>query len=524
MVPYANKEMFLTESHDKNLTVSGTGIDIQNGNINKEEFTLEETLNSGDTLNFGECNSSKVTFTVGYYEKSIAGQQISVKTTPAGGADFVFGTYKVLSDLPTADKRWRKVEAYDALYEILKKDVTSWYNTLLPNATSSKTLKQFRDSFFSFVGITQESVTLINDSMTVTRTIDPANLTGKTVLNAICQVNGVFGRIGRDGKFQYVSIAVPEEGLFPSETLYPSDTLYPSAYGFEDNPAAENGTYLDCKYEEYLTNVIDKVQILNSENYEAGTAGSGSNVFIISDNFLLFDKETAELNTIAANILAKIGGIWYRPCELSCVAEPWLETGDGIRIHTVEGVDVDTIILKRKITGIQALKDSIIADGLENRPNDGNTTSEQIVQVKGNVRKVEADLIEAKKIIADEIEVERAKIDNLTAIAITTQNLSAQTISGDQITTGTLNASQCTITNLNADNITAGTLSVDRLNINALLLSFEGKSIGCDTLYAGTIRAVTALQLREASQTVYHNCFLNTLTIDGITFNYVGWS
>lgn len=509
MVPYANKEMFLTESHDKNLTVTGTGIDIQNGNINKEEFTLEETLNSGDTLNFGECNSSKVTFTVGYYEKSIAGQQISVKTTPVGGADFVFGTYKVLSDLPTADKRWRKVEAYDALYEILKKDVTSWYNTQLPNASSSKTLKQIRDSFFSFVGITQETVTLIHDSMTVTRTIDPANLTGKTVLNAICQVNGVFGRIGRDGKFQYVSVAIPEEGLFPSETLYPSDTLYPRAYGFEDNPAAENGTYLDCKYEEYLTNVIDKVQILNSENYEAGTAGSGSNVFIISDNFLLFDKETAELNTIAANILAKIGGIWYRPCELSCVAEPWLETGDGIRIHTVEGVDVDTIILKRKITGIQALKDSIIADGLENRPNDGNTTSEQIVQVKGNVRKVEADLIETKKLVADEIEADRAQIQDLYATKATVQQL---------------NAVDAKFQNLNADNITAGTLSVDRLNINALLLSFEGKAIGCSDLIAGTVKAVNTLLLREASNPVYHSTFLNTLTIDGVTFNYVGWS
>ena len=510
MVPYANKEMFLTESYDKNLTVSGPGINIQNGNINKEEFTLEETLNSGDTLNFGECNSSKVTFTVGYYEKSIAGQQITVKTTPAGGADFVFGTYKVLSDLPTADKRWRKVEAYDALYEILKKDVTSWYNTQLPNASSSKTLKQIRDSFFSFVGITQETVTLIHDSMTVTRTIDPANLTGKTVLNAICQVNGVFGRIGRDGKFQYVSIAIPEEGLFPSENLYPSDTLYPRAYGFEDNPAAENGTYLDCKYEEYLTNIIDKVQILNSENYEAGTAGSGSNVFIISDNFLLFDKETAALNTIASNILAKIGGIWYRPCELSCVAEPWLETGDGIRIHTVEGVDVDTIILKRKITGIQALKDSIIADGLENRPNDGNTTSEQIVQVKGNVRKVEADLIETKKLVADEIEADRAQIQDLYATKATVQQL---------------NAVDAKFQNLNADNITAGTLSVDRINVNSLLLSFAGKSIGCDTLYAGTVRAVTVLQLREASRPVYRNCFLNTINIPDVgPVNYVGWS
>lgn len=509
MISYANKDLFLTESHDKTLSITGTGINISNGQINREQFTLEETLNSGDTLNFGECNSSKVTFTVGYYANSIAGKTINVKITPTGGADFVFGTYKVLSDLPTADKRWRKVEAYDALYEILKTDVAVWYNTLLPDATSSCTLKQFRDSLFTHLGITQKSTTLIEDSMTVTRTIDPASLTGKTVLNAICQLNGVFGRIGRDGNFEYVSVDVPAEGLFPSETLYPSDTLYPREYGFEGNPAAENGTYLECKYEEYLTNVINKVQILNSENYEAGTAGSGSNVFIVSDNFLLFDKETADLNTIAAAILGKVGGLWYRPCELTCVAEPWLETGDGIRIHTVDGVDVDTYVLKRKISGIQALKDNIVADGLQNRPNDGNTTSEQIVQIKGNVRKVEADIVETNLLIAQEIQADRARIHDLEVDHVSVQDLQAV---------------DAKFQNLDADNITAGTLSVSRLNVDALILSFSGKSIGASEFIGGTVKVVNYLQLRDSNTGTYKTCLMNTLTISGTTFNYVGWS
>ena len=509
MLPYANKDLFLTQPHDKTITITGTGISISNENIRTEEFGLEETLCSGNTLNFGECNAAKLSFVVGYYENSIAGQNISVKITPTGGADFVFGTYKVLSDEPTADKRWREVQAYDAMYDLLKADVTSWFNTLLPNANSSCTLKQFRDSLFTYFGITQKTTTLANDSMTVTRTIDPTNLTGKTVLNAICQANGVFGKIGRDNKFEYVQLADYKSGLQPHIGLYPHTGLYPSQSGFGSNKQAEDGTYLSCKYEDYITNVIGKVSISNSENYEAGTAGSGTNVFYIKDNFLLFDKETATLNTIAANILAVVDGIKYRPTELEMVCAPWLEIGDGFRVITVDNKYVDSYILKRKIKGIQALKDSIIADGLQDRPNDGNTTSEQIVQIKGNVRKVEADIIETGQLIAQEIQADRARIGDLEADHVSVQDLQAV---------------DAKFQNLNANNITAGTLSVDRLNINALLLSFAGKQIGCDTLTAGTVQVVNSLLLRNTGTGVYHGTFMNTLTIDGITFNYVGWS
>lgn len=508
MIPYANKNLFTTEPHDKTLLITGTGISISNTNIRSEEFGLEETLNSGDTLNFGECNAAKLTFTVGYYEKSIAGQTLSVKTTPTGGADFTFGSYKVLSDEPTADRRWREVVCYDALYDMLKADVTAWYNTLLPDANASCTLKQFRDSLYTHFGVTQKTITLANDGMTVTRTIDPANLTGKTVLNAICQINGVFGKIGRDGKFEYIQLTDYRSGLQPHVGLYPHTGLHPSPSGFGNNKTAEDGTYISCKYEDYITSVVSKVSISNSENYEAGTAGTGTNVFFIRDNFLVFDKSTADLNTIAANILDVVDGVKYRPCELETVCAPWLETGDGIRVITVDNVYVDTYILKRKIKGIQALKDTIIADGLQYRPNDGNTTSEQIVQVKGNVRKVEADLIEAQRIIAGEIQADRARIHDLEVDHVSVQDLQAV---------------DAKFQNLNADNITAGTLSVDRLNINSLLLSFAGKQIGCDTLTAGTVQCVNYLQLRSSGGT-YKTCFMNTLTIDGVTFNYVGWS
>lgn len=509
MITYADENLFKQDSVAKELSITGTGISITNSNMDGENFSIEEVLNSGRDLTFGECNAAKLSFSVGYYENSMVGKVLTASTTPSGGAAFQFGKYKVATDEPTADRKWRDVVAYDALYEVLKKDVASWYNTLLPNANSSCTLKQFRDSFFTAVGITQATVTLPNDSMTVTRTVDPKSMTGKTVLNAVCELNGRFGRIGRNGQFQYVKPDNPASGLFPAEDLYPADDLYPKEYGFESNEIAMHGTYISCKYEDFLTQVIDKLVILKSDDQIGGEAGTGNNVYIIKNNFLLFDKTNTELATIAATIYGEINGIWYRPCVIEAVGNPCLECGDGIRVRTTDGVDIDTIIWKRKIKGIQSLRDSITADGLKTRENDGNTINEQIVQIKGNIRKVEADVVETNLLMAQEIQADRARIGDLEA---------------DHVSVSQLNAVDAKFQNLNADNITAGTLSVDRLNINSLLLSFAGKQIGCDTLTAGTVQVVNSLLLRNTGTGVYHGTFMNTLTIDGITFNYVGWS
>lgn len=512
MINYADQAKFKQDSVVKALSITGTGVSINNSNMDGESFSLEEVLNSGRELNFGECNAAKLSFSCGYYDQSIVGKELTAKTTPDGAASaFQFGKYTVLSDEPTADRKWRDIVAFDKLYEVLKTDFVNWYYTLLPDDTTSVTLAQFRSSFCTAAGLTPETVTLPNDSMTVKRVKDFKALTGKNILFAICQVNGRFGRIGRNGNFQYVKAAVPEEGLFPSETLYPSDTLYPRAYGFEGNPIAENGTYLSCKYEDFLIQVIDKLVIKTAEDDTGLTIGTGTNPYIIQNNFLLFGKDETELTTIGTNIYNEIHGVWYRPCTIEAVGNPCLECGDGIRLHTVDGKDIDTIILKRKLKGIQSLRDTYVADGVKTRENDQNSLQSQITQTQGSVRQVKADLIETNLLIASEIQADRARIGDLEA---------------DHVSVADLQATNAKFNNLNADNITAGTLSVSRLNIDSLLLSFAGKQIGCDTITAGTVQAVNTILFRQNG--VYHSLFLNTIpasdTVGGHAYNYVGWN
>ena len=502
MINYAYQSLFYKDNIEKQLNISFTGGSITNTNIRAEEFELCEDLCTGNEIVFGECNANKITFVVGYYANSIAGKTITVTTTPSGGTAFQLGKYKVLSDYPTADKKFRKIVAYDALYDILKADVRAWYDTVLPNNSTTLTLKQFRDSFFTYFGVTQESATLPNDNMTVTRTINPSCITGKTVLKCILELNACFGKIGRDGKFKYVSLEKPTSGLFPATTLYPSTTLYPQKRGFarEENQRVYNS----LQYEEFETKVIDYLMILDERGDVGATAGSTStNVYQIKDNFLVFGKSAQDLNTIASNIFPNITDRFYRPAKINTIGNPCLEVGDGINVNTVDGVLVNTYILRRKLKGIQSLKDSYTADGLEYRANDRNTTSEQLGIVKDNVRRIEADYVKTTYLEANYI--------------------TAGQISADYATINSLNAVDAKFNNLNADNITSGTLSADRLSANSISV---GK-LTVNTLMANTIlnetnNDTTTIRVHDLYFRGY-GLYLQSVTIGGNDYLMLGF-
>ena len=505
MITYANESLFYQDNVEKQITISFTGGSIINSNLRAEELELVEDLCTSNELKFGECNANKISFVVGYYENSIAGKTITVSITPSGASAFQLGVYKVLSDYPTANKRFRKIIAYDKLYDILKMDVTSWYNTLLPNTSTTKTLKQFRDSFFTYVGVTQETQTLPNDNLNLTRTINPSCLTGKDVITKICEINGAFGKITRSGTFKYIFLEQAASGLFPSETLYPANDLYPQRYGFLRQ---ETYVYNALEYEEYICNPIDKLQMVNKRGDVQISVGSGTNAYILKDNFLIFDKNDTAVTSVANNLYAKISGRFFRPAKIDTIGNPCIEVGDGIQLFTVDGFQIDTYVLRRKLKGIQSLKDQYISDGLENRANDRNTTSEQINQVKDNVRRIEADYVKTTYLEAIYITASQISSTYVTSTYLTTNYLTANEISADYATINSLSAVDAKFNNLNADNITAGTVSASHIDIDGVVASFSGKALTSSSLTTGSVsikygNVYLPLQINSSTGNVY---------------------
>ena len=399
--------LFTDDTVDKQITIvtDDKKINITNTELHEDKFELSESLCSEKELKFGACEASVVKFTISNIFQSLKGKWITVKITPKGAdAPYQIGRYKVYSDKPAADRKSRDVEAYDALYDVLNADMAAWYNSL----TFPMTLKAFRDAFFSHFGVEQETISLVNDNMTVEKTIEITGssadgstigeaLSGKTVLSCICEINGCFGHIGRDGKFRYISLDQEMQGLYPRNDLYPADDLYPRD---PHSKPIGRSFYISAKYEDYLVKSIDKLQINEKENDIGVIVDTGSNGYEIKGNFLVYGKGSTELREIANNVYGKIRGIVYRPYSADCKGNPCLEVGDSIRFNTKYEL-IETYILKRTLKGIQALRDTISADGEEYRTKKVNSVHQDILQLKGKSNVLERTIEETKSTITD---------------------------------------------------------------------------------------------------------------------------
>lgn len=391
MISYANSELFFKDSVNKQWKITATkngktvGVftneDIQNDSIN-----ISEALTSGDGLEFGRCESNYFTCIIHNVSGSLKECDLDVTVSLDGKDPFRIGYYKVKSDKPTADRYHRKIIAYDLLYDINEKDVGPWYKDL----KFPMTIKQMRDSLFKYLGVVQEEAKLVNDDITVDRTIDHENGIGaNSILTAICEINGAFGHITRDNKFRYVILQEYVEGLYPRTDLFPATNLYPK--GDVVDFALERNQYNDVEYEDYSVQKIDAVVILGEDNEIAtATSTSSKNPFTLENNFLLYDLSKETLGTIAKRILTVIGHITYIPVTVECLANPCIEVGDSIRFGTNEKI-IFTYVLSRTMSGLQYLQDSLESTGDEYRDKDLNSISKQLARL-ANKSKYDIDV------------------------------------------------------------------------------------------------------------------------------------
>lgn len=399
MIEYGGQ--FLKDSVNKQLSIATDDgrTHITNSELHQEQFELTESLCSESELTFGSCEAGMVKFTVSNIFSGLKDKWITIQMVLAGNTanPFKIGRYKVYSDTPEADRTKRDIVAYDALYDVINADVAEWYNTLLPDKDSITTMKAFRDSFFGYFGIEQADVRLVNDDMKVEKTVEPEELSGATVLNCICEINGCFGHIGRDGRFHYIYLEQEIQGLYPRNDLYPADDLYPRE---PKSTRISKSLYISAQYEDFLVKTIDKLQIRKEEDDIGVIVGSGTNAYVIQDNFLVYGKGSEELTGIANNIYGKIRGIIYRPFSADCKGNPCIEVGDAVRLPTRYEI-IESYVLKRTLKGIQALRDNYEAAGEEYRSTQVNSVHKSIIQLKGKTNVLTRTIEETNSKITD---------------------------------------------------------------------------------------------------------------------------
>lgn len=287
----------------------------------------------------------------------------------AGGDEYYSDFY--ISDVKgEGTTKFKTITAYDAL-SLFDKNVAEWYNGLNFN---SLTLKAFRESLCTYCGVEFESVTLPNDSMTISRTMSATSITGRDILSACCELCGCWPKIDLWGTNKLKWVTLGETSC---------ETFDYSQYDYTFRP--------DSTREEYDCKGINAVIIRATDDDVGGhyPATVQDNPYIIQGNFLCFGKSTAELTTIAQNIYNQIANKPYRPHKTVITGRPYLEPGDKVTVKFADGNGgtFDTYILKRTMTGEAALLDTYEAKG-EKEHREQYGISQQIQQIQGRTNEL----------------------------------------------------------------------------------------------------------------------------------------
>ena len=429
------------------ITFPNKNVTFTRDDILGESVKLIEKIETERSLTFKGCIASKFTFKVADNVIDLRGEYLEATIQTDETEEIpLFSGYVDDQDNETREDIVTTFTCYDPLYKIGSKNMQSWVDGL----SFPVTVRNFRNSLFSNLGITQEARTLINDNLTISANfksfVDAPSATD--IMKWICQLNGVYGQYGRDKKFHYRELNALSEGTYPAEDLYPGEDTFPSA----ENAGVTINTsdYVSLTYEPYTTDYITKVVIIDGGGLDQGQAGVEGNTFIVQDNPIAFN---VNMQSAARALLAKINVVNHIPViKMKCVGLPYVECGDTFLSYTRKNV-CRSYVLQRTLSGIQALFDEYSSDSDKDYPPYKATTKSMTNADRKKILQIQSDIVRIDgKIIADE-----AEFNTLKSKAITTDNLSAQNISANQITAGTLNV----------DRIQAGSISAQKLNVSA---------------------------------------------------------
>jgi hypothetical protein len=333
--------------------------------------------------------------------------KVMVITQTVEEYEMPLGTYIVDTAEKQSDKRYKKLTAYDYMLKT-DIDVSAWYNGLI----WPQTVKSMRESLLTYLGLSYESQTLTNDTVSLSKTINPASLIGRDILRLLCSINAGFGHFTRYNTFKVIQLS--GLGLYPSETLYPSEDLFPS----ESGEIITSGSYRTINYSEYIVEPITMVKIQSDDEDTGVTAGTGDNPYIMAGNYLLFGKTGSELQDIADDIFLQVKNKYYRQHTTVMNGLPYMEVGDAELIITTNDA-IESFIFKRIMTGVHTLVDTISATGNQYR-SQTVTPNTEIQQLKNKTLRIQKSVDGLEVELADTTEGLEAMI-SFTAEGLQTQ-------------------------------------------------------------------------------------------------------
>lgn len=176
-------------------------------------------------------------------------------------------------------------------------------------------------------------------------------------MEAVLELMGYFGKVGRDGKFSLISLTDKFENI--------SDVIGVSSYStlwYDDDMTKPYGR-ITCSYKQAdgvnYYSYYDIVENFNTTDFKIYDI---SNNALINNNVYTEEEITAIFEEMAEHMV----NVSYMPFELDLIGRPDLESGDVIAISVNNGITITSLIMQRSLNGIMTLEDDMNATENEN--------------------------------------------------------------------------------------------------------------------------------------------------------------
>ena len=330
------KKQYHENSIHKNLRIEIPELEmtVSNEQICYETMKLRESILKSDNIEFVGCIASVFQIQLENLLEDVKGKRIRVSISTEDTQEEPVTLFNGIIDSAKMQNNRKKKEiiAYDELYTKGNTEVSAWYKSL----AFPVTLKDLRNSLFAYIGLEQAETSLPNDGISIKKQYAPNSLQALSVIKAVCQINGVFGIINRQGIFEYRILGniEEEEGIYPSEVLFPGDDVFPADPGAYAGAGSRSGMeatgfsfYRSVSYEEFEVKPVDRLTIRQSEEDEGVACGTGTNNYIIQGNMFTYGLPKDTLAAIAENIYPNVQGFDYHPFTAENNGLPFLECG-----------------------------------------------------------------------------------------------------------------------------------------------------------------------------------------------------
>lgn len=287
---------------------------------------------------------------------------------------FAVGEYLVDEDNYSAGRTERELSAYDLLYTANNVDITEWYNKYFDDGNRHMIglailslfnfMKDEDDEYETSpnLPLTLESgYNLCNGTYQIGKTIESDTITFGYFMSGVLEWNGAFGHIGRNGKFQIITLASTLD-TEPVRVITDSHRFPPTNYD-DVNTWGIGG--------------IDVYDRTNVRKFKyRNTNKKHPSIYVLRDPWVIADRKKGDADTKAAlkKFHDAIQHQNYNPSETECIGDLCVEVGDFVRINFANPIEEDTrtwfrsYVLERHLSGLQGMTDVYSAKGDKKQP------------------------------------------------------------------------------------------------------------------------------------------------------------